>query len=291
MNAIHDAQQDSLFDSLGDHESATRCSVANAQVLIGTSGYSFDDWKGTYYPSSLPNKDMLDYYARDFSIVEINASYYRLLPSKTYESMLDRVPKDFRFVVKAYEGLTHRRELDDSIVRQFEQSVRPLTDAHRLEAVLLQFPWSFRHTPENTDRLIQLVYHFPTLRLAAEFRNNTWAIPQMERLLHDSRVAFCCVDEPRLEGLMPNFSLATRKDLGYVRLHGRNAKHWWKGGALRYDYDYSDQELAEWADKIQSLVKKTGRVLTFFNNCHLGQAVKNAKSLRELLNERGLKVT
>lgn len=290
MGQSHIPRQESLFESLERPEDRTQCSVKDAEVLIGTSGYSFEDWKGTYYPPSLPNREMLEYYARDFSIVEVNASYYRLLPPRTYESMLERVPEDFLFVVKAYEGVTHRKQLDDSVVEQFQQSIKPLIEARRLEAVLLQFPWSFRHTPENTDRIINLVYRFPTLRLVAEFRNSSWAIPNMERLLHASNVAYCCVDEPHLEGLMPNFSLATRRDLSYVRFHGRNAKRWWRGGSLRYDYDYTEDELREWTEKFHGLVKKTGKVLTFFNNCHLGQAVNNAKMLRDLLKEKGLKV-
>jgi len=260
------------------------------EVLVGTSGYSFADWKGTYYPPKIAARDMLIFYARDFSTVEINASYYRLLPPRTYQSMLGHVPADFTFVVKAHQDVTHSKELEKSAVQQFEDSIEPLKEARRLDAILLQFPWSFRNTPENQHRLKVLSEYLPEQSLVAELRNDSWDVPDTEKLLHNCKITYCCVDEPHLKGLMPNYTLVTTRNLGYVRLHGRNAKQWWKGGALRYDYDYSEGELNEWGDKIQGLMKKTGRVFAFFNNCHLGQAVKNAKMLRDLLKERGLQV-
>jgi uncharacterized protein YecE (DUF72 family) len=94
------------------------------------------------------------------------------------------------------------------------------------------------------------------------------------------------VDEPRLKGLVPPIARVTA-GIGYVRLHGRNAKNWWRGssggGGDRYDYLYSEEELKEWVTKIKGMVREATKTYVFFNNCHAGQAARNAKLMKELL--------
>jgi uncharacterized protein YecE (DUF72 family) len=279
--------QGTLFDLAYENGSPAH---HDAQVVVGTSGYSFQDWKGAYYPHDLPDKKMLEYYARDFNSVEINASYYRLMPPRTYESMLKRVPKHFTFAVKVFQGVTHEKSIDSTIESQYEESIQPLAESGRLVAVLLQFPWSFRNTDENRGKLIHWSDRFSKYPLLAEFRNDSWDIPKTTELLQQLNIAYCCVDEPALKGLMPTRLLSTRSDFSYVRLHGRNAEQWWNGGSLRYDYLYKEEELKQWGENIANLTKRTARVFAFFNNCHLGQAVKNARMLKDILKERGLKV-
>lgn len=279
--------QRTLFDFTDEEQDST---IEEAQVVVGTSGYSFNDWKGPFYPPRLSERKMLEYYAQDFNSVEINASYYRLLLPRVYQSMLKRVPAHFTFAVKAFKGLTHEKTVEPAVENQYEESIRPLAQSNRLVAVLFQFPWSFKNTAYNCERLSHFSARFPDYPLLVEFRNDTWDTPESLGLLQELNIAYCCVDEPPLEGLMPTRVESTRSDFGYVRLHGRNSSQWWTGGPLRYDYLYDEQQLAQWGKNIEKLSKQTNRVFAFFNNCHLGQAVKNARMLKDILKERGLKV-
>jgi len=123
------------------------------------------------------------------------------------------------------------------------------------------------------------------LPLAVEFRHKSWLHDTVFAGLAERRVTLVAVDEPQLPDLLPPLSIVTNPDLFYVRFHGRNDKDWYGNtpGADRYKYDYSERELREWLPKIESLAAQTGQVLLFFNNCHSGQAAKNAKRLKKLL--------
>jgi uncharacterized protein YecE (DUF72 family) len=100
--------------------------------------------------------------------------------------------------------------------------------------------------------------------------------------LKAGQIGYVSVDEPQLQGLLKPDCFATT-DTAYLRLHGRNAEQWWGGGALRYDYDYSEEELAYWKEKVQRIMKKVKAAYIFFNNCHLGQAVANARQFMKIL--------
>ena len=118
-----------------------------------------------------------------------------------------------------------------------------------------------------------------------EFRHQSWVNDEVYNFLQREKIVYCCVDEPQLPGLLPPQEQITSKKIGYVRLHGRNAKHWWQGGPLRYDYSYSQDELKQWAERLARMSEKAAKVFVLFNNCHLGQAAKNALALKILLEE------
>jgi uncharacterized protein YecE (DUF72 family) len=255
------------------------------RLLIGTSGFSYDDWRGHFYPPELPKGEMLAFYARHFPTVEVNATYYRIPPPTTFVQMARKVPPDFSFVVKANREMTHAENLQPAPFAEFRHSLEPLLERGMLGCILAQFPWSFRRGDPQRDTLRRFRDLLPDLPLVVEFRNASWAQEEVAPFLQSLGMGFCCVDEPRLKGLMPPLAMAT-SPIGYVRFHGRNASKWWQHEQAyeRYDYLYSEEELAPWAPKIQAIARETERTYVFFNNHYQGKAGQNARMLAQLLN-------
>jgi uncharacterized protein YecE (DUF72 family) len=254
-------------------------------VLIGTSGFSYDDWRGHFYPPDLPKREMLAYYARQFPAVEVNASYYALPGPATFASMAHRVPPGFEFVVKAHKDMTHSGgEVHSETFAAFRHALEPLQERAMLGAVLAQFPWSFRPTPENDAYLGTVRRELADLPVVIEFRNAGWFSEATLERLRELDLGFCCVDEPELPGLMPRAAVATAR-IGYLRFHGRNARQWWKHDHAweRYNYLYSEEELREWLPKIDQLEEETDKLYVFFNNHYEGKAGQNARALARLL--------
>lgn len=249
---------------------------------MGTSGYSFADWVGVFYPAGTRSGEMLDHYQRCFNTVEVNATYYRLPPPATLQRMAERTPADFRFMVKLPASLTHQREGGSRAAAGYGDVVRPLRDAGKYAGALAQFPFSFRRSPPHEDYLRQLKAMLPDHPLFVEFRHASWDHPELEASLHELDLGFCSVDEPALAGLFPRRA-GVVGPVAYVRLHGRNAGQWWSGGAQRYDYLYSRAELEQWAGLIRDLAARAEQTYVFFNNCHAGQAVMNARMMEEIL--------
>jgi uncharacterized protein YecE (DUF72 family) len=260
-----------------------------AKVLIGTSGYSYDDWIGPVYPEGTRKQDFLSLYVREFAAVELNFSYYQQPAARTLERMVTGTPDAFRFALKAHRSITHEiTDSWDSDVDTFKEGIKPLVESGRLSAVLAQFPHGFAYTPESRTRLARLCERFAGLPLAVEFRRGEWQREQVFEGLRKRGVALASVDEPDLPGLLRPTTEATGP-LGYVRFHGRNAKNWWTGdNASRYDYLYSRGELAEWVDRIRTIMEKVPVLLLFFNNHWRGNAAKNAREMRMLLEAQGL---
>ena len=257
---------------------------SNRRILVGTSGWSFPDWIGRFYPLGLPRADMLGYYADQFPVVEVNSTYYRIPPPAVTEQMARKTPPGFRFTVKGPHELTHERRLDPETMAAFRACLEPLAAADKLDGVLLQFPWSFRPGQASWELLRGARREIPDTPLTVEFRNDGWARPGTFSQLRDLDLGYCVVDEPRLPGLMPP-TVELTTTVGYVRFHGRNYQNWWarEGNKDRYDYLYSDAELREWTEKIHDLARQAEKVYVFFNNCHAGQAAKNAALMQELL--------
>lgn len=254
-----------------------------AVIRIGTSGYSFRDWKGTFYPENIKSGEMLSFYAQHFKIVEINSTYYAIPKPQMFEEMIRNTPTDFQFTVKANKGITHERVNNKSIFDQFEASIQPLVEANRIKGVLAQFPWSFKNSGENRTYLSQCKELLSKYPLIVEFRHTSWITEATFSFLRDQDISYCVVDEPDLPGLVPPEVINTT-GLGYVRFHGRNTKTWWEGdSAQRYNYLYTEQELKEWIPKIKQLADSTAETLIFFNNCHAGYAAKNAKTMQDML--------
>jgi uncharacterized protein YecE (DUF72 family) len=255
------------------------------KVLIGTSGFSYEDWRGYFYPQELPKKEMLNYYAEHFPTVEVNATYYSLPHPATFYQMARKVPAGFEFVVKAHKDMTHAAEFLPESFQQFRAAMEPLQEVGMLGCVLAQYPWSFKATPENRGALERLRGELPELPVVVEFRNSGWVSEETFALLRELECGFCCVDEPRLKGLMPRIVKAT-SPIGYVRFHGRNAAKWWQHEQAyeRYDYLYSEEELAEWVPAVQELAEETEKTYLFFNNHYEGKAGQNAQMMAQLLN-------
>ncbi|MDI7277373.1 MAG: DUF72 domain-containing protein, partial [Anaerolineae bacterium] len=164
--------------------------------------------------------------------------------------------------------------------------IAPLVEEGKLGCILAQFPYSFHQTPENRDYLRQFRDRMEGLPTVIEFRNRAWLQPEVFDLMRELGLGFCCVDEPRLKGLMPPIAVAT-SPVAYVRFHGRNAKKWWhhENAWERYDYSYTVEELQEWQPKIQSLDEQAEKTFVFANNHWQGQAVGTARQLRLLLGQ------
>jgi uncharacterized protein YecE (DUF72 family) len=184
--------------------------------------------------------------------------------------------------------MTHQGSPNEATLKEFLAVLEPLKRAGKYDGLLAQFPWGFRRTAENKAHLESLRALLEGEPLFAEFRHDSWAHPGLEGWLRERAIGYCAVDEPALRGLMPPIAPLTT-DIAYVRFHGRNSSNWWgRGGGDRYDYDYSEPELREWMEKITKLAEQAKRTYLFFNNCHAGQAARNAKLMQELLRQQGL---
>ncbi|MBI3945943.1 MAG: DUF72 domain-containing protein [Armatimonadetes bacterium] len=254
-------------------------------IHVGTSGYSYQDWRGHFYPEGLPEREMLAFYSRHFETVEINTTYYRMPDAGMLSRMRQKVPPEFRFVVKAGKELTHEIGGEaDALFARFVSALAPLRDAGQLGCVLAQFPWSFRNSAPNRAYVAALADRMQGTATVVEFRNREWVRDETFDLLRAAGLGYCCVDEPRLKGLMPPLAVAT-SSVGYFRFHGRNAQKWWRHEEAweRYDYLYSETELREWVPRIHDVARQTQETYAFFNNHYQGQAGRNARMLMQLL--------
>ncbi|MEW6522030.1 MAG: DUF72 domain-containing protein [Bacillota bacterium] len=263
-------------------------------IYVGTAGFKYPDWKGTFYPPTTKDADMLTYYTGHFPVVELDFTYYRMPNVRTLAGLEQKTPDGFRFCVKANRAMTHDcppgPELQ-GVFREFASALEPLLDSGKLACVLAQFPWSFRPSDANLAYVLSWPERLEGIQLVVEYRNATWLTRSTFAALQEAGLAYCCVDEPRLRGLVPPLAVATA-DLAYVRYHGRNAAKWWKHETVseRYDYLYTPEELAEWIPRIQKLDEEASDTYILFNNCHVGHAATNALMLVSMLKEGGFQV-
>ena len=251
-------------------------------IRIGTSGFSYKDWIGPVYPDNLPEHDWLSFYAREFSTVELNVTFYRVPSRRTVAGWVEKTPGDFLFSVKAFRELTHERQKPDFAA--FVAALQPLVDARKFGCVLAQYPHSFNPSAEHRDYLKRTRQGLGELPAVVEFRDAAWATDSTFDLLRELRFGYCCVDEPRLKGLMPPIAVATGP-VAYARFHGRNASQWWEHDEAwqRYDYTYSVEELREWLPRLHGLDTTAPLTLVYFNNHFRGQAALGARDLGRLL--------
>jgi uncharacterized protein YecE (DUF72 family) len=261
-----------------------------AKYCVGTAGWSYEDWDGIVYPVRKGRGfHALSYLAGFIDIVEVNSTFYRPAPPAMVRSWLKKIEDrpDFLLSLKLYQAFTHAREgfsgkdVDD--VRQAADLVRL---QGRLAALLVQFPWSFRNSPENAEYLRRLLALFDGYPLAVEVRHASWDTPAFYELLSAHRAAFCNIDQPLFDASIKPSAVSTTADFAYVRLHGRNYGNWFREGAGRddrYDYLYAANELEEWVARIKSLGSKTGRVYVITNNHYRGQALANALQIRNMI--------
>jgi len=238
------------------------------KFLVGTSGWTYDHWKGLFYPQDCPRNRWFEHYATQFPAVEINATFYRAFKDETYQKWYTCAPADFSYVLKAPRTITHRKYLLDAgeEIQAFDRSAALLKD--KLGLILLHIAPS---TPYDLDRLKRALLAFQDPRkVAVGFRHKSWINKETKDLLADLGTTFCDTDSPKSELV----GWITSRQV-YIRLHGR--KRW-------YSYDYSDEELCEIAELIRkAVVQGAERVYVFFNNEFEGYAPKNALTLLEIL--------
>ena len=253
-------------------------------IRIGTAGYSYNDWKGEFYPRGIRQGDMLAFYAHRFPVVEVNSSYYGIPKRENVQRMTEQVPDGFEFIFKAHEEMTHKREGRREVFDEFRKALEPACKHKMLGCVLAQFPWSFRRMPENEEYLRQFRKWLPHLPVVIELRNSEWADEGALDLLRDLGFGFCCVDQPRFSRLMPPITPVT-SELGYIRFHGRNAKQWEHAPTRddRYNYLYSQEELEEWVPKVEKVATESGKTYVIYNNHKDGKSTLNAQQMAQLL--------
>ena len=255
-----------------------------AQILIGTCGYSYNEWLGPVYPEGTKREQFLSLYAARFNTLELDYTYYQMPRADLLQRMMED-GRGLSFAIKAYQSLTHRIDSAkwQDEAKTYIKALKPLQEEGRLEAVLFQFPYSFHYEEENRRYLDKLLREFSGIKAAVEFRNAEWLNTRVIDGLKGRGAALVSLDLPELEKLPPKMDVVTAST-AYFRFHGRNKETWWgSDGAARYDYLYSDAELEAAAERIKRILFTAERILVYFNNHRRGQAVKNAKKLEELL--------
>lgn len=244
------------------------------RCLIGTSGWTYPDWRGTFYPEDLPSWDYLAFYAREFPTAEVNYSFYHLPKPATYAKWAAQVPDEFIFSVKASRLITHTKRLRGvtEAWRTFVGNARAL-GAH-LGPILLQFPSSFRCDRQRLGAFLDKASAAGDrpLRLVFEFRHESWFTEEVYRLLRRHGAALCIADSPSY----PRRDVLTA-DFAYLRFHGRKTL---------FVSSYAKAELAEEAAAIRRYLKDGLDVFVYFNNTAGGHAIENARTLRELVKRR-----
>jgi uncharacterized protein YecE (DUF72 family) len=254
------------------------------KVWIGTSGYSYPDWVGPFYPHGLRSNQMLRYYSGHFPLVEVNFTFYRLPTAAMLARMAEQTPDGFQFVVKLPQTLSHAEDPRD--LAPFRQAVDELRRRGRLLGLLCQLPQATHHERRHLDWLDRLARELADYRLAVEFRHRSWARPDVPEWLRERGLDLVAVDVPDIPALYPR-GLVRSGPRVCVRFHSRNAGNWYLSDKERYDYHYPDAALEEWAGSLEAAAGHTQEAVLFLNNCHGGQAVENARRLRELLAGRG----
>lgn len=265
------------------------------RILIGPAGWSYPDWNGILYPTHRPRGfHEATYLAQFFDTIEINTSFYNPLRPEFAAHWVERVSANphFLFTAKMWQRFTH----ETGATAQDEAAVRGgfdvLRGANRLGAVLLQFPFSFHHTPENLERLNRTLETFADYPLVVEVRHSSWVVPEFFHFLHERRVGFCNIDQPLIgRSVKPGERVTSA--LGYVRLHGRRYDTWFTDqpevpSYERYNYLYSEQELEPWVKRIRHVSGGTETTFVVANNHFEAKGVVNALQLIGML--RGEKV-
>ncbi|MBI9107687.1 MAG: DUF72 domain-containing protein [Spirochaetales bacterium] len=257
-----------------------------AEILIGTSGYYYQDWVGPFYPETIKKEGFFEYYSRTFPFCELNFSYYQMPRRSRLIGLIKQSPKNFMFSIKAHQSLTHERgPKSPEHASEFLHAVSPLVDEKRLAAVLLQFPYSFHYSTANRKYLSELIENLKGLPLAVEFRNREWMLDRVYSGLESRNACFVQTDMPNLDNLPLPTSTVT-SDIGYIRFHGRNRTNWWNGdNTSRFDYLYNEHELQSWLCRTEEIASKVKKLFIAFNNHHKGQAVQNAVQIYNLLKE------
>ena len=289
------------------------------QVRVGTASWTDRTLieSGWYPPEADTPEKRLRYYARQFDLVEVDATYYALPAEQTAALWAARTPAAFTFNVKAFSLFTHHptpvsalpadlrpaaektgkdrvyfKDLGPAVAdeawQRFSAAPEPLRHAGKLGAILLQFPPWFPISRARKDYIVACAARAAPDQVCIEFRNRTWMTPENQDktlgFLSGHGLAYVCVDMPQgHRDSIPPVLAATSPGLAVVRMHGHSAKWDSKDIHERFGYRYTDAELTEWAPKVRALARDADQTHVLFNNCYRDYAQVNAQGLTELL--------
>jgi uncharacterized protein YecE (DUF72 family) len=299
----------------------------SAPVRIGTCSWADDALVKHWYPSGLPPRERLPYYAERFSTVEVDSTFYRVPTVEMVQGWADRTPPGFVVHVKAFGLMTRHpvplervppdlreglpvdergrvdrpsREARALVFREFLAALEPLRAAGKLGGILFQLPPYVVWKPSSLDYLDWANGELGEDRMLAEFRHRSWfdegVRAEMLRFLEEREIAYVTVDAPKVDAAnVPATVIAATTPLAYVRFHGRNAATWNKrggGAAERFDHLYAEEELREWVEPLRELASQSEEAYAFFNNNNqtngVAQAPAGALLLRKLLEDENV---
>jgi uncharacterized protein YecE (DUF72 family) len=241
--------------------------MTGARCHVGTSGWVYPHWRGTFYPAGLAQTRWYGHYAQSFDTTEINYSFYRLPSEKAFDRWREQAPPGFLYAVKANRYLTHIKRLKDvdEALEQFVSRSRRLGD--RLGPILWQLP---PHWRSDAEVLASFAARLPRDMVHAfEFRDPRWFTASVKEVLERFGLALCIYDMPGLS--CPSWIIG---DVVYLRFHGSGTVY----GGL-----YGEDVLRPWADRIRAWLNENRTVYAYFNNDACGYAVQDALTLRRLL--------
>jgi uncharacterized protein YecE (DUF72 family) len=232
-------------------------------ILVGTSGYSYPEWKGSFYPPNLAAAKMLPFYAQHFDTVEINATFYRMPTAKTVAAWASQVPPHFRFTLKASKRITHDKRLKNvgDSVRGFLAAAAEL--GPQLATVLFQLPPNFKQDLAVFDAFLETLP--PGLCAAFEFRNQSWWNDDVYARLRARNLALCVADSEAR-----STPVVTTADYGYLRLR---------------DEGYQDDDIARWADVVRDLDTRLKDVFVYFKHEDEGKGPEFGQALARALGQ------
>ncbi|MGH7646521.1 MAG: DUF72 domain-containing protein [Gemmatimonadaceae bacterium] len=271
---------------------------------------------GVFYPRDATSAEArLKYYASQFSIVEVDASYYALPVRQTVEAWADRTPDTFRFDIKAHALMTGQpsevvrlpadirealpaalaakqrlyakdlpAELRDAVWATFLDALLPLRETDKLGAVLMQYPKWFLPGHASRDEILDAHHRFGDVPFTVELRNALWFNARNAehtlRFFEDHGIPFVMVDEPQgLKSSVPPVVAVTAPRLAVIRFHGRRTDMWEKPGvttAEKFRYLYDAKELEEWAPRVRDIAGRASEVHVVMNNCYANYGTTNA---------------
>ncbi|MFW9900821.1 MAG: DUF72 domain-containing protein [Candidatus Thorarchaeota archaeon] len=258
--------------------------MTERKILVGTSGWGYDEWVGPFYPRNLRKEDYLLYYSEIFYTNEINTTFYNTPSQWVVDSWVNKTPSNFLFSVKLPQSITHEHKLDINYclddLDYFLKAMNPLINSKKLLAFLIQLPPFFRKE-EHFSNLKEFIDHWPRnietndYYLVVEFREKSWMDDEVFNFLKQKALTYCAVIEP----LLPPRMDITNPSFAYVRFHGFGKKIW-------FDYCFTEEEIKDWAYSIKEVIPKVGKIGIYFNNHFSGYAAKNSLML---MKELGIK--
>lgn len=252
-----------------------------SNILVGTSGWGYDEWVGPFYPKGLMKKDYLLYYSEIFYTNEINTTFYNVPSKQIVETWASKTPKNFLFSTKLPQTITHEHKLDINLclddLDNFLKAMNPLIESKKLISFLIQLPPSF-NKDEHFGNLKEFIDNWPRnheiepYHLVIEFRHKSWMETETFNYLKEKFLTYCIVIEP----LLPPRMDITNPEFAYIRFHGYGKKIW-------FDYFFKEEEIKNWAHSIRSIIPKVKKIGIYFNNHFSGYAAKNSLMLMKEL--------